>query len=162
MMKHITAILITTGVISFILLILICAGLVGLFGFVDTDSMIPTYPIGSFSYTNPFDRTPEIGDVVLFKCYEFSKCPETYTWSIEHRLVKIEDGCYHFWGDNPAYIWDDPIHNPCLMRDEFVLQGVVYNYSFDERDGRPRFFTSFTSSVTSSFLKILSFSSSVR
>ncbi len=98
----------------------------GFYGFVTTDSMEPTYPIGSFNFTNPFERDLEIGDVILFKCYNFSKCPKEYTWNIEHRLVKIEDGCYYFHGDNPLYVWDDPIRNPCLMRDEFVLLGVSH------------------------------------
>ena len=96
----------------------------GFYGFVHSDSMEPTYPIGSFTFTNPFERNIEVGDVVSYKCYTFSKCPKEYTWLIGHRLVKIENGCYHFHGDNPLYVWDDPIHNPCLMRDDFVLYGV--------------------------------------
>lgn len=117
-------ILITIFLTFSTLLVAFSAYVFGFYGFTTTDSMIPTKPIGSFDYINPFERDIEVGDVVGFKCYNFSKCPSTYTWLITHRLVKIENGCYHFHGDNQAYIWDDTIRNPCLMRDDFVLYGV--------------------------------------
>lgn len=95
----------------------------GFFGTIYSDSMVPTYPIGAFTVVNPFERTMKVGDVVTYKCQKYSKCPNSYTWTIEHRLVKIENGCYHFHGDNPKYNWDSV---PCLMRDEFNLLGVSH------------------------------------
>lgn len=118
-------------IITFYLLLSLLFGafvllLFGFYGFTISDSMEPTEPIGSFTFINPFERNIEVGDIVGYRCYTFSKCPKTYTSLITHRLVKIENGCYHFWGDNPAYIWDDPIHNPCLLREDFVLYGVEH------------------------------------
>lgn len=98
----------------------------GFFGWIDSGSMKPTYQIGSFIFINPSERDLKIGDVIGYKCYNYSKCPKTYTWLIVHRLVKAENGCYQFNGDNPIYNWDDQRINPCLMRDDFILYGVVH------------------------------------
>lgn len=100
----------------------------GFYGVTTTDSMEPTYPIGSHSFINPFERNIEIGDVVAYKCYTFSKCPKTYTWLISHRLIKVDgNSCYYFYGDNPKYDWSTV---PCLMRNDFVLMGVTHKLSF--------------------------------
>ena len=113
---------------SFLLIFLAGIGvaqMVGL-GFQKTisDSNFPTNKIGDWGFTNPFERHPQLGDMVVYKCYNKEKCPNYYTWNIAHRLTKIDErGCMTFIGDNPAYDWSGV---PCLMRDEFVLLGVEH------------------------------------
>lgn len=85
------------------------------------DSMIPTFHPGTLIFTNPLE-TPEIGDIVSFKCLSKEKCDRS--GDIVHRLVSVDpDGCMHIYGDNASMNWDPKW---CLYPDEISISGVVH------------------------------------
>lgn len=92
-----------------------------------SDSMEPTYKIGDFTYTNPFE-TPKIGDVISFWCRSKEKCGKMYSYRVIHRWVSTDpDGCMHIIGDNPNIEWDKDF---CLMPNEIKIEGVEHKLSF--------------------------------
>jgi len=56
---------------------------------VGSDSMVPTFPMDTYVFTNRFDKHFEIGDVVSYVCLSRSKC-RRYNEVTIHRLVRIE------------------------------------------------------------------------
>lgn len=118
--------------ISFTLALLVLTGL----GYVSllvvlTDSMEPTMPRGSLAVavkTNGYT----VGDIILFKVYDRP---------ILHRIVSIEDCCYHTKGDNNACRdpWRLPIDAvggklitaiPCLGYIFWALKKPIYFATF--------------------------------
>lgn len=101
-----------------------------------SDSMEPTIPVGSFLYTNFFE-TPEIGDIVSFRCkpeyQSLDKCEDGYNGilvDIGHRLTAIDDsGCMTLVGDNPKYQsrWDTM---DCYKPSEIYIKGVTRKLPF--------------------------------
>ena len=82
--------------------------------------------VGTMCYVNPFDKTPNIGDVLLFKCFDDYKCFGRPT--IAHRLVEVrDDGCMVIVGDNPKYDWST---EPCFMPNEIEIIGTEHPLPF--------------------------------
>ena len=95
--------------------------------------MDPTLRVGDKTWTNPWE-TPEIGDIISFKCFSEEKCGK-YAWKaiynenpIAHRWVSTDpDGCMHIIGDNPEMEWDPAF---CLYPHEITIGGVVHKLPF--------------------------------
>lgn len=88
---------------------------------VPSDSMVPTYELGSRTFTNPYE-TPKEGDVVEFICLSKSKCFDRYNLPVIHRWVSTDkDGCMTIIGDNPKYDWE---RWSCFYPNEIKVVGV--------------------------------------
>lgn len=94
-----------------------------------TESMVPTYNLNDWVFTNIFQKnTYQIGDVVAFKCIS-EKCYSLYgNIGVSHRLTAIApDGCMTIIGDNPKYDWSKL---PCFYPSDIEIIGVDHKLKF--------------------------------
>ncbi len=90
--------------------------------------MDPTLSSGKFSYTNVFDRNPDIGDIVQFYCPN-EKCGRFPL--VVHRVTDInQDGCYWILGDNRENAYDSGDYGWLCPHKDIWITGTVYPLSW--------------------------------
>ena len=88
-----------------------------------TDSMEPTILVGNKILTNPWE-TPQIGDMLLFRCTSEAKCGNPRVTPTIHRWVSTDpDGCMRIIGDNTEIDWSNEI---CFYPSEINIEGVAH------------------------------------